>query len=164
MCQDQKLAQRSFRGGYPADILGSFARSSRAKASGPSPPPPLYARKPCFLCAEKSKKYLTEPNVPVDHFRNKMDQTFFLGNVARNSLICKVAFFLRPKSVPFCCKNANLPNRACFTRIPPSPREVFPIILLSYRTPRNRQRQDSRINFPAYSPLPRVYPTRPPKT
>ena len=25
--------------------------------------------------------------------------------------------FLGPKNAPFCCKNANLPNHTCFTRI-----------------------------------------------
>ena len=50
----------------------------------------------------------------MDRFRNKADQTFFIENVARNGL---KSHFLGPKSAPFCCKNANLPNRTCFTRI-----------------------------------------------
>ena len=57
----------------------------------------------------------------MHHFRNKTDQTFFIENVARNGL---KSLFLGPKSAPFCCKNANLPNRTCFTRIrrpPPHP-------------------------------------------
>ena len=62
----------------------------------------------------KTQKHPTEPNVPMDRFRNKTDQTFFIENVARNGL---KSHFLGPNSAPFCCKNANLPNRTCFTRI-----------------------------------------------
>ena len=36
-----------------------------------------HVQNPSF-CAEKRKNHLTEPNVPVDHFRNKIDQTFSL--------------------------------------------------------------------------------------
>ena len=60
----------------------------------------------------------------MDRFRNKTDQTFFIENVARNGL---KSHFLGPKSAPFCCKNANLPSRTCFTRIPPPPPEKVSI-------------------------------------
>ena len=51
----------------------------------------------------------------MDRFQNKTDQTFFIENVARNGLKSNI---LGQKNAPFSCKNANLPNRTCFTRIP----------------------------------------------
>ena len=39
---------------------------------------------------------------------------FFTENVAQNGL---KSHFFGPQNAPFCCKNGNLPNRTCFTRI-----------------------------------------------
>ena len=44
----------------------------------------------------------------------------------------KISFF-GPKMAPFCCKSANLSNRACFTRIPPPPQKMLILFLLSSR-------------------------------
>ena len=58
-------------------------------------------KNPCF-CAEKCKKYLTEPNVPVHHFRNKMDQAFFIEKVARNGFCMLGDIFCMSWAFPFC--------------------------------------------------------------
>ena len=42
---------------------------------------------------------------------------FLSENVARNDLRSR---FFWPKNAPFSCGNANLPNRTCFTRLPPN--------------------------------------------
>ena len=62
---------------------------------------------------KKRITYLTEPTCRPSA-QQKVDQTFFTENVVRSGMKSR---FLGPKHVPFCCKNANLPNRTCFTRI-----------------------------------------------
>ena len=72
--------------------------------------------KTLVFCTEKSKSTSQNQNVPIDHLSRKNGPNFFIENVARDSL---KSLFFGPKAAPFCCKNANLPNRACFTRILP---------------------------------------------
>ena len=58
-----------------------------------------HVKKPCF-CAENAKSTPQNPMCQWTTFGTK-----------------RTSHFLGPKSAPFCCKNANLPNRTCFTRI-----------------------------------------------
>ena len=50
----------------------------------------------------------------ADHCSYKSGPNLFTENVARNGL---KSHMFGPKNAPFCGKNANLPNRTCFSRI-----------------------------------------------
>ena len=88
-------------------------RSFRTTFSGKTRQIGTMAWKPCTFSQQK--------RLQAGHcVRTKVHQTFFIENVARNGLKSHI---FGPKSAPFCCKNANLSNHTCFTRIPPPPKK-----------------------------------------
>ena len=52
----------------------------------------------------------------ADHCSHKSGPNFFRERRSWNGLTSQI---FGQESAPFCCKNASLPNRTCFTRIPP---------------------------------------------
>ena len=56
----------------------------------------------------------------ADQRPNKGGPKFFTENVGRNGLESHI--FFGQKIAAFCCKSANLPNRTCFTRVHPPPK------------------------------------------